>query len=214
LSAAATICSDTEVALGHLLVQMSETKAVAARTPVREMLPSDEELMARFCRDDEGAFDLLFDRHSGAVFAFIARMVRDDALAEDLMQVTFLSVVRSRMRYTQGTAVLPWLFTIAGNAARDALRRNKHAEHHASEERQAPAVASEQSADPVLRKHLLAALDGLSAEQRQAVVLHKIEGWSFSEIARAAGITETAARIRAHRGYEKLRQLLGPQVET
>ncbi|MBK7860930.1 MAG: RNA polymerase sigma factor [Archangiaceae bacterium] len=170
--------------------------------------------MARFCRDDEAAFDLLFERHSRSVYAFIARMVRDDALAEDLMQATFLSVVRSRMRYTQGTAVLPWLFTIAGNAARDALRRVRHADAHARAEAQHEPKSSEAPADPVLRKHLMAALDGLSAEQREAVVLHKVEGWSFSEIARAAGITETAARIRAHRGYEKLRQLLGSQVET
>jgi RNA polymerase sigma-70 factor (ECF subfamily) len=206
--------SDTTSRVRHLSVQMPETKAVAARTPGKEMRPSDEELMARFCRDEEAAFDELFDRHSGAVYAFIARMVRDDALAEDLMQATFLSLVRSRMRYAQGTPVLPWLFTIAGNAARDALRRNRHAESHASQELQAPAQASEPSSDPVLRKHLLAALEHLSPEQREAVVLHKIEGWSFGEIARAAGITETAARIRAHRGYEKLRQLLGLKVET
>ena len=49
----------------------------------------------------------------------------------------------------------------------------------------------------------------LPAQQREAVVLHKLEGWSFTQIAQAFDISETAARIRAHRGYEKLRELLG-----
>ena len=178
--------------------------------------PSDEELMARFCDGDEGAFDVLFDRHATSVQAFLSRIVRDPEQARDLLQVTFLSLVRSRLRYERGTAVGPWLFTIAANAARDALRHDKRVKSHAQaevaakkEERIEPALP-----DPALRKQVLQALDALPADQREAVVLHKLEGWSFSEIGRAAGITETAARIRAHRGYEKLRKLLGAWVET
>jgi RNA polymerase sigma-70 factor (ECF subfamily) len=48
----------------------------------------------------------------------------------------------------------------------------------------------------------------LPVPQREAVVLHKVEGWNFDEISAALGISPTAARIRAHRGYERLRELL------
>lgn len=177
--------------------------------------PTDEELMVRFCDGDEGAFDVLFDRHSAAVHGFLTRIVRDPELARDLLQVTFLSLVRSRLRYERGTAVGPWLFTIAANAARDALRHDKRVKAHVQtegkhEERSQEPVLP----DPALRRQLLEALETLSADQREAVVLHKLEGWSFGEIARSAGITETAARIRAHRGYEKLRKLMGSWLET
>ncbi|MBL8953944.1 MAG: RNA polymerase sigma factor [Myxococcaceae bacterium] len=176
--------------------------------------PSDEELMLRFCSGDESAFDALFERHAVAVHGFISRIVRDSDLANDLLQVTFLSVVRARNRFQPGALVKPWLFTIAGNAARDLLRHDKRAMGSVEERRQSRERSLEVAfPDPGLRRLLSNALAALSADQREAVLLHKVEGWSFSEIAAAAGITETAARIRAHRGYEKLRQILGPQVE-
>ena len=56
---------------------------------------------------------------------------------------------------------------------------------------------------------LLDALQQIPPEQREAVVLSKVEGWSFEEIASLRGISVGAARLRAHRGYEKLRGLLG-----
>lgn len=177
--------------------------------------PTDEELMAGFCRGEEGAFDQLFERHSSHLHSFLSNMVRDTALAEDLLQITFLSLVRSRHRYEQGTKVLPWLVTIAANAARDSQRRKRSAVSHLrNESATAEKSVDPEPSDPGLRKQLSAALEQLPQQQREAVVLHKVEGWSFDEIARATGITETAARIRAHRGYEKLRHLLGSVVET
>src|SRR3954454_14039530 len=81
--------------------------------------------MEQFCRGDETAFDALYERHAPPVLAFLTRMVRDAALAEDLLQTTFLSVVRARGRYQPGTAVRAWVFAIATNAGRDALRRRR-----------------------------------------------------------------------------------------
>lgn len=192
-----------------------ETKSALGRRHVDDMSEvSDEELMGRFVDGDEACFDLLFDRHAAAVQSFLGRIVRDPELAKDLLQQTFLSLVRSRFRYQRGTSVRPWLFTIAGNAARDLLRHDKQVKDHA----RAVAAEDEKSTnvlpDPALRKRMLEALEALPKDQREAVVLHKVEGWSFGEIAAAFGITETAARIRAHRGYEKLRSLLGPGLET
>jgi RNA polymerase sigma factor (sigma-70 family) len=194
---------------------MPETKSALGRSHVADMSEvSDEELMGRFVDGDEACFDQLFERHAAAVQSFLGRIVRDPELAKDLLQQTFLSLVRSRFRYQRGTSVRPWLFTIAGNAARDLLRHDKQVKDHA----RAVAAEDEKSTsvlpDPALRKRMLEALEALPKDQREAVVLHKVEGWSFGEIAAAFGITETAARIRAHRGYEKLRSLLGQGLET
>jgi RNA polymerase sigma factor (sigma-70 family) len=67
--------------------------------------------------------------------------------------------------------------------------------------------------DPGLRRKLERALAALPAQQREAVVMHKVHGLSFDDIAESLGVTSTAARIRAHRGYERLRELLGPEEE-
>lgn len=167
---------------------------------------SDEALMDSFRHGSDAAFDALYARHAQGVHAFLVRMVRDRALAEDLLQLTFLSVVRSKDRFEPGAKVVPWLLTIAANAARDALRRQKFAPV-ALPEGVSGRVEAEVG-DVALRRRLEEALAKLPVSQREAVVLHQVEGWPFEDIANAFGITPTAARIRAHRGYERLRELL------
>ena len=172
-------------------------------------IPTDEELMERFCQGDEAAFEALFGRHASRVQGFLARMVRDGALAEDLLQQTFLSVIRARGRYEPGTRFSSWLLTIAANAARDALRHQRHVEAYSSQSLPTDGTVQPGVGDPGIRKHLVDALQQIPPEQREAVVLSKVEGWSFEEIASLRGISVGAARLRAHRGYEKLRGLLG-----
>ncbi|AKJ04545.1 RNA polymerase sigma factor CarQ [Archangium gephyra] len=176
--------------------------------------PTDEELMERFCDGDQAAFEALFARHAGRVRGFLARMVRDGPLAEDLLQTTFLSVIRARGRYEPGTRFAPWLLTIGANAARDALRRRQHVEAYSRESEPAPSSVQPGVGDPGMRRQLEDALQQLHPDQREAVILSKVEGWSFEEIASMRGISVVAARVRAHRGYEKLRQLLGGLEEA
>ena len=172
--------------------------------------PTDEELMEHFCRGDRPAFDALFERYGSPVHGFLVRMVHEPALAEDLLQMTWLSVVRSRDRFERGMAFRPWLMTIAGNAARDALRKGRYARALARDHGAAqPESFTPVHSDPGMRKRIDAALEAVPAQYREVVILHKVEGWSFEEISTALEITSTAARIRAHRGYQLLRELLG-----
>src|SRR3712207_3101284 len=133
-------------------------------------------------------------------------MVGDRVLADDLLQTTFLSVVRGRGRYQPQTNLRGWLFAVATNAARDALRRTRRRREQSHE-------APERGIDPVLpdpaaARALQQALAELPAEQREAVLLHKMHELSFPEIAEVLGIGVSAAKVRAHRGYEKLRARL------
>jgi RNA polymerase sigma-70 factor (ECF subfamily) len=172
----------------------------------------DDALMERFCRGDESAFESLYARYAPPVLAFLTRMVRDSALAEDLLQVTFLSVVRARGRYQPGTAVRAWVFAIASNAGRDALRRRRaHREDLSATATPVEGVAPPAPvSDPATARAVQEALMRLPLEQREAVVLHKMQELSFEEIAAALGITVSAAKVRAHRGYHRLRELLAP----
>jgi RNA polymerase sigma-70 factor (ECF subfamily) len=172
--------------------------------------PTDEELMERFCQGDTSALDALYTRRAPELHGFLARITGDAALAEDLLQVTFVSVIRARDRFDRHSQVAPWLFAIAANAARDALRTRQRSPAASADDEQAlehqPDLAP--PVDPVLRRRLEGALQTLPLPQREAVVLHHFMGFTFEELARMLGATSTAVRIRAHRGYQVLREKL------
>lgn len=163
-------------------------------------------LMERFIGGDEGAFDALFERHAAQVHAYLRRMV-GPAAADDLTQIAFLSVVRSRDRFRRGARFRSWLYAIASNAARDHARRARFEQPTAGGE--LPERAAESTLpDPALERAVQAALARLPHAQREAIVLHRFEGLSFSEIAGVLGLSESAVKVRAHRGYVQLRKLL------
>jgi len=171
---------------------------------------TDEELMHQFFQGDPGAFNALFDRHAPAVHSFLTRMVRNRQLADDLLQTTFLSVVRSRGRFEAPDRVLPWFLSIAANAARDAMRRHSNRNEELTATGQMPESSEgETLSDPVLRRRLEAALDTLPPEQKEVVLLHLVQGWSFEDIAQSHQLNAATVRVRAHRGLKKLRALLG-----
>ncbi|MBS2031127.1 MAG: RNA polymerase sigma factor [Deltaproteobacteria bacterium] len=172
--------------------------------------PTDEDLMERFCQGDTTALDALYTRRAPELHGFLARVTGDAALAEDLLQTTFVSVIRSRDRFDRRSKVAPWLFAIAANAARDALRVRQRSPAASPEDEQALTHEADATApaDPVLRRRLEGALQSLPLAQREAVVLHHLMGFTFEELATMLGATATAVRIRAHRGYEVLREKL------
>lgn len=164
--------------------------------------------MDRFIDGDARAFDLLFARHGRTLRAYLHRLVGSAAVADDLTQATFISVVRGRGRFQRGARVKPWLYAIANNASRDWRRRTKF--EAVTDEGELPETEAEPALhrDPGLEKAVKAALAQLPEAQREAIVLNRFEGLSFAEIALHAGVTESAVKVRAHRGYERLRELL------
>lgn len=170
----------------------------------------DEALMERFCGGDEAAFNALYQRHAGALRGFLLRWSRSQAAADDLLQLTFISAVRGRGRWEKGRAVKPWLYAIAANAARDWSRRQGRGET-LTDDGALPVTAisgDAQVADPGLSRAVQAALAKLPEGQRLPILMHRFEGLGFSEIAEVMGLSETAVKVRAHRGYARLRELL------
>ncbi len=168
--------------------------------------------MTRFCQGDARAFDALFQRYAGPIHGYLARLTGSPAAAEDLSQQTFLSVVRARGRFQESSRVKPWLYAIATNAARDWQRRKRPED--LTEQGELPTrVPAEASAprDAGLERAVQRALAELPEGQRIPIVLHRFEGMSFAEIADAMGLTESAVKVRAHRGYERLRELLAAE---
>lgn len=166
--------------------------------------------MARFCEGDSAAFDALFQRYARPVHGYLARLSGSAATADDLVQHTFLSLVRARGRFQAGSRFKPWLYAIATNAARDYQRRGKRPEE-LTEEGELPATLAADTPGPRdagLERAVQTALERLPEGQRLPIIMHRFEGMGFAEIAEVLGLTESAVKVRAHRGYARLRELL------
>ena len=184
---------------------------------------SDESLMGRYRQGDVRAFELLLTRHRKPVFNFIYRFVLDRALAEDLLQETFLRVIKGSEAYEQQSRFKTWLYTIARNLCVDASRRGKH---RRAQSLDAPLNADEGSAtlldvtadrkvgvDRVvigkqLGERIQEAVAALVEEQREVFVMREVLNLSFKEIADIVGCPENTVKSRMRYALEKLRDAL------
>ncbi|MCK5113428.1 MAG: sigma-70 family RNA polymerase sigma factor [Phycisphaerae bacterium] len=98
---------------------------MAVNTTIEETQISDAQLLQRFLDGDSEAFSALVKRYQQNLYAFLSRFLGDAALAEDVFQETFLQVYQSAPMFDMTRTFRPWLFTVAANKARDALRSRK-----------------------------------------------------------------------------------------
>ena len=175
-------------------------------------------LMGQYCDGKESAFRELYALAAPRLLAYLICLARDRSTAEEILQQTFIKLHQSRAAYVRGADPLPWLYTIAHRTFLDEVRRRKRSRVSlARDDQPLPEVESniEGSADPVERPYsdeqiavVLDALKELPDNQRSAVVLTKIQGKSVAEAASILGTTAGAVKLRAHRGYVALRELL------
>jgi RNA polymerase sigma-70 factor (ECF subfamily) len=170
--------------------------------------------MARYAAGDPIAFRRLFAAMAPSVRAFFVRSFRDAAVADDLVQTTFMRLHRSRQSYRPDLPFRPWLFTIAAGVRREELRRRYRLPPHIGEDEwerldlEMHQNRREPGPDADLVEAVRCALDRLPETQRVVVHLHRYEGMTFEEIARALSTTPGAVRVRASRAYERLREEL------
>lgn len=183
------------------------------------MVPTDEELLARAAEGDAEAFGPLVQRHGGAVFRYLLRMMGSTEPAEELLQDTFVAAFAARRQYRGTGSARAWLMAIARNRARNALRDEARtvvdAEAVTAELERLPSTRGTPEDEVLrweLRGEIAAALASLPPACREAVVLRDVEGFSYPEIAEITGATEGAARVRVHRGREQLQELLAPYL--
>ena len=175
---------------------------------------TDEALMGRFRRGEVHAFEVLLGRHRRAVYNFVLRFVRDPAQAEDLLQDTFLRVIKGAGAYEEQSKFTTWLYTIAHNRMIDHWRK-RGLEAVSLDEDDAPEPSAPSSTQPERRAELnqsggrlIAALAALPALQREAFLLHEESGLSVAEIAASTGCGPEAAKSRLRYAIAKLREAL------
>jgi RNA polymerase sigma factor (sigma-70 family) len=170
--------------------------------------------MGRYCDGDARAFQQLYALLAPRILAYLTGLIGERALAEDLLQQTFLKLHQSRAVYVRNANPVPWIYTIAHRTCLDELRRRKAArvrltgdgtlpnEPRATLEGTAEEAAAPAEAPAAIS---LADLDGLPQNQKEALILTKVHGHSLAEAAMITGTTPGAIKLRAHRAYVTLR---------
>lgn len=190
----------------------------------------DGELVARLRAGDEQAFVLLVARHHSAMLRLARTFVPSTAVAEEVVQDTWVGVVRGIDRFAGRSTFKTWLLTILVNRARStgvrehrsvaigddgpAVERSRF--NSAGAWMSPPQHWIEDSDERILAEeltsHIQSALDGLPARQREVVTLRDVEGLTSHEVCEVLDISEGNQRVLLHRGRSHLRGALEQAV--
>jgi len=175
---------------------------------------SDEMLIGQIAAGDKTAMRTLFARHQVKVYRFVLRIVRDAALAEDVVSETFFDAWRHAGRYEGRSTVSTWLIGIARHRALDAARRRptepldcEAAQNPVDPARDPEAELGHKDADAMLR----GALAALSREHAEIIDLVYYQEKSIREIVAILGIPENTVKTRMFYARKRLAALVAPQ---
>ena len=172
-------------------------------------MKSDEELMAAYVGGDSSAFSELFSRYAPVLLRMLRRQIRNAEDAHEIVQQTFLQMHRARRDFQQGRRLRPWLMTICFNLKREHFRRKMRRPEAPLEFEPKEDTPKR---DPLERKDdakmLRDALATLPEGQREVIIMHWFDDLSFPEVAEILGLSVSAVKVRAHRGYQTLRKVL------
>jgi RNA polymerase sigma-70 factor, ECF subfamily len=180
----------------------------------------DPDLVLRLQRRDPQALGELYDRYGRIVFTVILRVVRDAAIAEDLVQETFLRVWNRVQGFdAEKGAIAPWLLAVARNRAIDYLRSVAGRERNALEfeETDHPALFVDMEQEILTSdkaRVIKGALEKLNANQRQVIELAYFEGLSQTEMAERMGQPLGTVKTWVRTALKNLRDELGAAAVT
>jgi RNA polymerase sigma-70 factor (ECF subfamily) len=183
---------------------------------------SDAAIMLRVAAGDEAGFNYLVGKYHRAMIHFLFRMVRNQAVAEELAQEVFLRVYRSRESYRAEAKFTTWLYRIATNLAVNHARDTRHERSAQTiyldapdeESGTTPDVADDEPSveQRMMRDERMAAIRthvmALPERQRMAVLMHKYQGMDYRQIGEVLNLSESATKSLLFRAYQTLRDKL------
>ncbi|HZY26028.1 MAG TPA: sigma-70 family RNA polymerase sigma factor [Bacteroidales bacterium] len=182
-------------------------------------LMSDYELILKFIKGEQSCFEKLIQRHKNKVFAYISLYIRDQALAEDIFQDTFLKVIQSVKtgKYADNGKFLSWVMRIAHNLIIDHFRRIKQMntisnDNYESDLFNSKAFAEDNVEDDMIKrqiqKDVRKMIGQLPDDQREVVILRHYAGLSFKEIADITDVSINTALGRMRYALINMRRIM------
>lgn len=172
---------------------------------------SDEALVALVARSSDAALGELYDRHGRTAYGLALRVVRDAALAEDVVQEAFLGVWRSAARFVPERAkASTWIMTFVHRRAVDVVRREERRRGEPLDHVQQPATGSTEEVAWLRfeRERVQGALAQLPDQQREAIELAYYGGFTQAQLAERLGQPLGTIKSRVFNGLGRLRELL------
>lgn len=174
---------------------------------------SDQELMRIVQAGDFSPASEIYDRYSGRIYNFAFRFLKNSEAAEDATQEVFVKMLRHANQFHGDAKLSTWLFSITANWCRDYLRKADNRAKDSDEVLVTLPASAENSPDRNLERReneirVRRALEGLTEEQREAILLSRYHGLSYAEIAQIAGCSEGAVKTRVFRAMETLKKTL------
>ncbi len=194
------------------------------------MSPSDDELMISCRQGDPKAFAVLMRRYRDRLTRYINGFVKNDDLAQDLTQETFLRAYRSRETYVPRASFAAWVYRIATNLCHDEFRKRRTSptvslntcftvqvnEKGDVEDYELYEMLPDDSISPPdvemekeeQRARLRAAIESLSEKHRTVILMHVYNGMEYAEIAKQLGCSVGTIKSRMHYAIRSLKQKL------
>ena len=182
-------------------------------------MTTDYELIQRFIKGEQSCFEQLIHRHKNKVFAYISLYIRNQALAEDLFQDTFMKVIQSVKagKYYDNGKFLSWVMRIAHNLIIDHFRKIKQMNTVSNDDYESDIFNSKKLSektveDDIIRrqiqKDVRKMISLLPEDQREVVILRHYAGLSFKEIAEITDVSINTALGRMRYALINMRKLM------
>jgi len=180
---------------------------------------SDDELIQRFISGDQSSVESLILRHKNKVYGYISMYIRDQALAEDIFQDTFLKVIQSLKagRYQENGRFISWVMRIAHNLIIDHFRKEKQMNVISNDDYESDIFNSRKLCeanveDVIVKRQVIKdvrrLIQMLPEDQREVVILRHYTGLSFKEIADIANVSINTALGRMRYALINMRKLM------
>jgi RNA polymerase sigma-70 factor (ECF subfamily) len=181
---------------------------------MKPKLDEDEALMLQVAHGERAGLEPLVRRYANRLLTFLLRLTGDRHRSEELFQEVFLTVWQKREQYQFPRPFKPWLYQIALNKCREAMRSRRRVvplQVEAVEVADGPAESAIATETAAL---VGAAVTRLPSQQQAVVVLRIWDGLSYAEIADLLGRKEATVRANMHHGLAALRHYLEPRLRN
>jgi RNA polymerase sigma factor (sigma-70 family) len=191
----------------------------------RTNLLNDNELVQQFIDGDQSSLEILINRHKSRIYSYILLIVKNQELAEDIFQETFIKVIKSlkRGKYVENGKFVSWVLRIAHNLIIDHFRKEKLQGTVSNDSMEIDIFNSRKYSEDTIEDHMVnnqilrevrELIKELPEDQQQVIYMRHYMGLSFKEIADQTGVSINTALGRMRYALINLRKLINKKNLT
>ena len=168
---------------------------------------TDEALMLDVSNDNIDSASVLYDRYSKRLYNYFVKISLNRELSYDMLQITFLRMIKYRHSYRKNKAFQAWIFQIARNVFADELKKRKiMTSDYIDVYNLEKGISDQESLEAENKERVLhQAMGKLDDESREILVLSRFQDMKYEQIAQVLNLTVSAVKVKVHRAIKKLR---------